>query len=289
MLLLVLDPLEGGEREPLSGEHHEADPDADRHLDRLEHQPVGEAGAVRHAVLDERQRDGSLQEPDVPRPEGKDGRDVHQQQDEGGGRERDVEAERLGSGPHGEELQRPTDDLEQDRPEGSRGDPQHREPLTCHREQPARRLLPLRALPRSGVRRAESTARVSSPRPTSPTTTTPVTAQCGSFAVEEHVADEERDREQVEQPVGEDGAEQRRAGAAALGQVSPQDGDPCELARPRGEHGVPQQADAEGREHRGEARQRRRHRLVDRHVPGPGPDDHGDEVEQDGDAAPSAS
>ena len=73
-------------REPLAGEEDQPDPDADRGLDRLQPDPEREAARVRDAVLDERQRDRGLQQPDVARPEREDRRHVHQQQHEPGGR-----------------------------------------------------------------------------------------------------------------------------------------------------------------------------------------------------------
>ena len=47
-----------------------------------------------------------------------------------------------------------------------------------------------------------------------------VTAQCGIFAVADHVGDEEQHREEIEDPVGEDRADEQAGRAAALRQVA---------------------------------------------------------------------
>ena len=94
-----------------------------------------------------------------------------------------------------------------------------------------------------------------------------VTAQCGIFAVSRTQVHEDRDREEVEQPVREDGAEQGRARSLAVRQVPPQHGDARELAGAGREHGVPEQPDPEGGEDLAEARVRLGQRLVDRQPP----------------------
>ncbi len=278
-LLVLLDALQGGEREPLVCEHHEPDADADRHLDRLEDEPVGEARPVGDAVLSEWQRDGGLEQPDVPGPEREDGRDVHEEEHERRGGQRDVEAERLGRSPDGEELQRPADGLEEDRRERRGGDAQDRQALSRHGEEPPGGSLPVHR--RAGVTAGREQPDRQQPEPDQADRHDTRDRPVRQLRREHDVADEQRDREDVEHAVREDGPEQRRPGAAALGQVPTQDCDAGELAGPRGEHGVPEQADAERREDRPEARWRRRHRLVDRDVPRPRARDDREQVEQD--------
>ena len=99
--------------------------------------------------------------------------------------------------------------------------------------------------------------------------------------------DEDRDREQVEQAVREDGAEQSRARSPAVREVPAQDGDPRELAGPGRQHRVPEQPDPEGREHLTEAWVRLGQRLVDRQPPRERAREDGEEVEQDADDHPA--
>ena len=103
-------------------------------------------------------------------------------------------------------------------------------------------------------RRADRRPTVSRTKPTSPKMTRLVTAQCGIFAVSSDPRDEQRDREEVEQPVREDGAEQRRARSLAVREVAAQHRDAGELAGPRRQHRVPEQPDPEGGEHLAETR-----------------------------------
>ena len=70
---------------------------------------------------------------------------------------------------------------------------------------------------------------------------------------QQDVGDEQRDREEVEQAVREDGPEERRARAPAVRQVAAQDGDTRELAGAGRQHRVPEQPDAERGEHLAEA------------------------------------
>src|SRR5205814_2125917 len=80
------------------------------------------------AVAHQRSGDRDLDEPDVPGPEREDGHHVHQQQDDPGGRQRRVDVERAHRGVDGEDLARPAQDLEEDRPGGSGRRPHHTEP-----------------------------------------------------------------------------------------------------------------------------------------------------------------
>ena len=84
----------------------------------------------------------------------------------------------------------------------------------------------------------------------------------------EDICDEQRDREEVEQTVREDGAEERRARPGLpVRQVLAQYRDTRELAGAGGQHGVPEEADAERGEHLSERRQRLGEGLPDREVP----------------------
>ena len=81
--------------------------------------------------------------------------------------------------------------------------------------------------------------------------------------------------------------EQRRARPGPARQMPPQHGDSRKLAGPGREDGVPEETDAERREHLREGRQRRRQGLVDGEVPGERPGEHGEEVQDDGDDDPA--
>ena len=93
------------------------------------------------------------------------------------------------------------------------------------------------------------------------------------------VGDQERDREEVEQPVREHCSEQRRARSGPARKMPPQHRDSRKLAGPRREHGVSEETHAERREHLREGRQRRRQGLVDGEVPGESAGEHGEQVQ----------
>ena len=96
----------------------------------------------------------------------------------------------------------------------------------------------------------------------------------------EHVADEHERGHEIEQPVGEDRADECRARTVSvLREPPPQDGDPRQLADAAGQRRVPEQADREGRERAVERRVGRVERLHDRQLPGERPDHHRGEVE----------
>ena len=99
--------------------------------------------------------------------------------------------------------------------------------------------------------------------------------------------DEDRDREEVEQAVREDGAEQGRARSPAVREVPAQHRDARELAGPGRQHRVPEQPDPEGGEHLAEAWVRLGQRLVDRQPPRERAREDGEEVEQDADDHPA--
>ena len=105
------------------------------------------------------------------------------------------------------------------------------------------------------------------------TTTIVITAQCGSFAELSTQIDEHGRREEVEHPVREDGADERREDPLAPRHPPREHGDAAELADPPRQHGVREQPDAERREDEPEPGPRRRDRLADHRVPGRGADD----------------
>ena len=139
LLLVVLHAPEHRDGDALARERDQPEPDAAGHLDRLEREPVGEAGRVRHAVVAERKGHRRLHEADVPGPERDDRRDVHQDEHEAGRGERRVDAERLHRRVHGEELQQPAEALEDDRAGERDRRLQHGETLAGHAEEMPRR------------------------------------------------------------------------------------------------------------------------------------------------------
>src|SRR5262245_39676991 len=102
-LLLLLDLAQGRVREALAHQEDHPDADSDGRLDHLQADAEGKAVAVGDAVVRERNRDGDLDEPEVPRPEREDRRDVHEDEDEAGGGQREMDVERLHRGPDGEQ------------------------------------------------------------------------------------------------------------------------------------------------------------------------------------------
>ena len=165
--------------------------------------------ALGDAVLRERQRDRRLDEPDVPGPEREDRRDVHQHEHEAGGRQRRVDPERPHRDVDREQLEQPAEALEERGDRGGERRAEHAEPLPRHRHEPPNRalrrlicgLLYLRAAatPTASRTTAEAANRVRLQ-----------VAQPGIFAVAStHSTRAERGHE-VEQPVREHGADERR-------------------------------------------------------------------------------
>jgi hypothetical protein len=83
---------------------------------------------------------------------------------------------------------------------------------------------------------------------------------------QQHVCDQDERREEVEDAVGEDGAEQRRRRALSPLHPPGEDGNPRELADPPRERGVPEQADRVRREDAPD-RWPRNERLIDDRAP----------------------
>ena len=104
---------------------------------------------------------------------------------------------------------------------------------------------------------------------------------------QQHPGDEDRHREQVEEPMCEHRSEERRARALAVGEVPAEDCDARELAGPGGKHGVTEEADPERREDMAEPRMRWRQRLVDREPPGERAGENREQVEEDADDHPA--
>ena len=81
--------------------------DAARDLDGLQREAVREPDRIRDAIVARPDSDRGLHEPDVAGPERHDRRDVHEDEDEPGGGERRIAAERLHRDVHREELHEP--------------------------------------------------------------------------------------------------------------------------------------------------------------------------------------
>ena len=277
-LLLLLHLLQRGEREALAREEDQPHADADGHLDRLEHQPVGEPGAVGDAVLDERQRHRRLQQADVAGPEREDRRHVHQHEHEPGRRQRQVEVERAHHRPDGEQLHQPADALEERGPERGQRSPQDGEALTSHQHESAQGSHPVvdPALARSRRQQADREQADPDDAEDDQARDRPVRDLRG----QQHPGDENRDGEEIEEAVREHRPEQRRARAPPVRHMTAQDGDARQLACPGRQHRVPEQPDPEGREDLPEARVGLGQRLVDRHPPRERSRHHGEEVEE---------
>jgi hypothetical protein len=102
---------------------------------------------------------------------------------------------------------------------------------------------------------------------------------------EDDVDDQEEDRHEVEDPVREDGADERRP-RASTGELAVQDRDARELADPAREHGVREEPDRERREDEQETGHRRGEGLADHRPPRERAREHGYEVEADRDQHP---
>ncbi len=98
----------------------------------------------------------------------------------------------------------------------------------------------------------------------------------------EDVHHERHRDDEVEQPVREDGAGDRRPRARPPAQVPGEDRHARELAHAPGQRGVPEQPHAEGGEDGPVRRGRRRDRLLDHRAPRLRADDDREEVEKDG-------
>ena len=97
----------------------------------------------------------------------------------------------------------------------------------------------------------------------------------------DHVRDEQQRREEIEQTVREDRADESPGRARPVREVTAQHGDARELPDPPGKHGVCEQPDRERGEDTVEARLRRGERLVDRQPPGERAREHGHEVQSE--------
>ena len=95
----------------------------------------------------------------------------------------------------------------------------------------------------------------------------------------EHVPDQQEHREKVEDPMCEDGADERRPRVAAPLLVAGEDRDPRQLPDTARQHRVCEETNSEGGEDLPKARSRRRHRLLDHALPGGGSRHDGDEIE----------
>ncbi len=92
---------------------------------------------VRDAVGEESERDRRLQQADVAGPEREEDDDVHEQENERRRVDSCVDLEGEQCGPHREELRRPAEELEAERPHGRRRAAQDGQARARHRDQAA--------------------------------------------------------------------------------------------------------------------------------------------------------
>ena len=105
---------------------------------------------------------------------------------------------------------------------------------------------------------------------------------------QQDVEDEQRDRGKVEQAMGEDRSDQRRARPlAVVRKAAAKDGDACELTCPCGQNGISEESDAERPEDLRVARVRFRERLVHRELPRDRSGHDREEVDEDRDDDPA--
>ena len=109
-----------------------------------------------------------------------------------------------------------------------------------------------------------------------------VSAQPGILAVKSTQMDEHHNREQVEHPVREHGADQRCGRALAIREVAAKHCDARDLSDAARQHRVPEQADRERREHEREPWMWRGDGLLDRRVPSERAREHREQVQADG-------
>ena len=242
---------------------------------------MGVGDAVRH----ERQRDGGLEQADVPGPEREDRRDVHEQEDEAGGGERLFDAEGVHRRPDGGELEEPPHALAEHGRAGGEWRPQHAEAVPRHHHVLADAAELASDVDRVPPRRHERDSEQYRP-------------ECDDDherrhgprrdpRLHHHVEDEERHRDEVEDAVGEDRPRERRPEAATGWKAALEHADPENLAGARGQHRVAEEPDPECGEDVAEPRVRRRHRLVDDRPPRDRAHEHRQKVEDDGEERPA--
>ena len=229
------------------------------------------------AVAGERRRDRDLHEPDVARPEREDGHDVHQQQDDAGGRQRRVDVERAHRGVDGEELARPADDLEEDRGPrraGERITPSPARPIASSRRSGPSPSIGIAGEPARRDEREDEEADAEADHEDQGRARRGRDARRG-----DDVEDEQEHRDDVEDAVREHRPDERRPRSLAPGHLPRENGDPRELADAPRQHGVREQADRERREDERYAGARRLHRRVDHRRPGERARDDREEVQ----------
>ena len=253
--------------------------DADGHLDRLEPDPEREPLRIGHAVGHERQRDRGLHETDVPGPERKEHRHVHQHEHEPRRGERHMDVERAHRCPDREQLAGPAGALKQGGLDGGHGGAHDAEAVPGHRDEAphAPGLLEHRAMMAPRARKCEREDPETDDDEDQQARQRPVRDLRGR----EHVPDQQERREEVEDPVCEDGADERRPRVAAPSPflVAGQHRDARQLPDSARQHGICEETHSEGGEDLAEGRGRRRHRLLDHALPGGRPRHDGDEIE----------
>ena len=183
------------------------------------------------------------------------------------------------------QLHQPADELEHRRAERRHRPPQDGEPLAGHDHERAQAPHPVVHAAAAGA--GEEEADHQEDEADEPEDDQARHGPVRDLRGHQDPGDEDRDREQVEQAVREDGAEQSRARSPAVREVPAQHGDARELAGPGRQHRVPEQPDPEGGEHLTEARVRLGQRLVDRQPPRERAREDGEEIEQDADDHPA--
>jgi hypothetical protein len=233
---------------------------------------------VADPVRKERERDRGLDESDVPGPEGKDGDEVHDDEDERGGDDRPLDPERTKRRPDREELRRPPEHLERERAGRGRGLLEDGKALTRHPEEPTNGpdLVQGETRPPAGdEERAEEKAETD-PEHDRERGAGPI----GDPGFVDDVDHEGGSHNDVEEPVGQDGADDGRPGSRWAPHPPGQDDHPRELADATGKHGVAEEADREGGENAPVAGSRSGDRLIDDDLPGDRTDEDRDEVDE---------
>ena len=246
--------------------------------------------AIRNAVRQQSDGDCHLEEAEGAGPQRERQRDVDDEEDQRGGRDRLVDLERSHGEVHGEELRRPAKQLEEAGRQRRARRMEHAHPLQRLMHQPpyspepvqrAMTLAPLAQGNRdSGEQKRGSDADHDLDGGQGPPRDT------RSRDDVRHEADR---RNHVEKPVSKDRAENRGQGVAVSRNVTRQHAHAGHLADTSGKDGVAQQTHAEGSEDVPMAWMRGRKRLVENDVPGDRPYLHGEEIHPDrgGDPLPS--
>ena len=197
-------------------------------------QPEPERDPVRlrdSVVLKERQRDGGLHEPDIPRPQREERRDVHQHEHEPCGGQHLVDPERAHRRVHREQLAGPSEHLEQTRRRGRGGTAHDSEPVTREPQDLAHRTKTFLDTGHAIVPRAHRGDREQ--RHTGDDDRNQARhCPLGNARGRNDVRDQPDHGNEVEDPVCEHRPEQPRPHTLLVRHAAGQDGDTRELADP---------------------------------------------------------